>query len=259
MKLSACLLVWVSLCAMPAAHAAKVVAPPYAEFELRFSPYQPNVADNTLVHQIYDRVYNPSGKALFNGHSIMFSVEGDYFFLNEEGLFGIYGRAGYWTTGGSTRLCTAAGTVTKCSNETILSSTQGSDTASLSIVPVSVGAVYRVDQLKRNAGIPLVFTAKAGFDYYIWFARSGAATPVNGNIKGYGATLGFSASLGVALSLRIFDPGTGAEPRNGPSEYYLFAECAYVHGKSLDGKPRFDMTPRGTASTLSTLGLLFSF
>lgn len=231
--------------------------PPRFEFELRLGPYKPNVANSSAVHDVYDKVY--TDKSMFAGRPLMLGAETDWYFLRTAGLLGLYGRVGWWHADGPTRLCRDANNVIiRCDDSNFGTSEKGVDHATLTIIPVSVGLVYRMDLLKRRFGIPLLFSAKAGLDYHLWWAKSGSDASKYKGKPARGGTLGYSAALGAAFSLSgLQSKSSFSSSRSGVSEYYLFAEYDLIRGRSLDSKKnRFDMTP---TKPMVVVGFLIDF
>lgn len=107
----------------------------------------------------------------------------------------------------------------------------GQDT-SLTILPMYLVAVLRVDVLWNEFGIPFAPYAKGGVGWAMWWAALAGdteevATGTPGStISGQGTTFGYQWALGGALLLDFFDEEAAGEMDNsiGVNHSYIFAE-----------------------------------
>jgi hypothetical protein len=224
--------------------------------ELRLGPYQPRISDRADQRQVYREVYaNPDedGDSMFEDRPLVKELEVDYYLSTRFGLLGVSGSVGLWRATGSTRVCPSQPNG-QCTSSTIVAESQpGNDTTSLSVLPVSVGLVYRMDLLKRAYPIPLVPYGKAGLDYHFWWNDSAGRTsrktvvnPTTGasrSILGQGGTAGAHASLGLALNLDWIEPDTAARGRSGigMADSYLFFEYTWLFADGFGGE-RLDLS-----------------
>jgi hypothetical protein len=206
--------------------------------ELRFGPYRPALADSAPVNALYELVFVSKDRSLFHGRPMQMGIEVDAYPFRRLGLVGFYGRVAYWRATGKTRLCVdPAGTPVNCDTTTVFTSQLGGDQAELSSVPLSAGAVWRVDLLRRLTNVPIQFNAKLGLDYHIWWAEAGDTLSTYRGEKARGGTLGFSLSVGAALGLELFSRATLAN-RNSGIRNAVFVEYQLVRGGALVGKHR---------------------
>jgi hypothetical protein len=139
------------------------------------------------------------------------------------------------------------------SNPVILSA----DKSTLTVVPVSLSAVYRFDYYLERDGFPIVPHAKLGLDWAYWQITDG-----NGEIaraaggRARGGTLGWHAAIGVALVLDFLDPVAARDfdVEMGVNHTALVFE--YGHA-DISGLGRSDRLHLGDDTW--TLGLLFEF
>lgn len=228
--------------------------------EFRFGPYRPAFSNSRGGQDLYRLIMVDDGdKTMFRGRPIMLALEGDYYFWRGFGLLGAYGRIGYWNATGPSRACVAADGVTPvpCSAATVLQSNRGGDSAGLTDMPLSLGAVYRFDYLKRRTPVPLIFSAKVGLDGHLWFGSSaGRRARYNGH-KAKGATYGYQASVGMSLNVDGLAKRALSRIRDRV-ENSLFIEYATVRGRALIGPDRGNRL-NFTDNRMVTVGLSCEF
>lgn len=241
--------------------------------ELRFTPYKPTLSNNGQVQRLYDMVYESNGGGLIPGHPITIGVDVDWYPLETVGIksplpgfFGVYARMSYWTVSGPTRLCWdyTIGKSKPCDSTTVFTeSIKGNDTGSINVTPLGLGIVYRFDNIRRHTRVPLMFNFKAGFDYYLWWATSGAGAshyvdPVTGDKSlARGGTLGFSASAGLSLG---FDALGRTSAGRDSTRSAIFAEYMLQDGHAIAGSntsERLDFTSDN--HIMITVGLELEF
>jgi hypothetical protein len=223
----------------PSARAAAHLRPwekqPLWSLELRLGPHRPQLTTSPAAKAIENRVYWETDKSLFKGRPMQLGVEGDLYLYNQQGLGGLYGRVGYWSVSAKSRLCLdGAGEAIQCTSETIMDAGFGNDKAAINVMPLSLGLVYRADQLRRSTKVPVVFNFKAGLDYHVWWATLGDATTEYRDEKARGGTLGYSLAAGISVALDAFSNAMSAG-RND-TRNFLFVEYNLVRGAALAGK-----------------------
>lgn len=244
--------------------------------EIRLTPFKPVLSSNPKVRALYNLVYENGQSAIIKAHPMMFGVDFDWYPVQTFGLrsplpgfLGVFARLAYWTVSGPTRLCYQAGNPSQfehCTAAIVFNqSTTGNDTGSINVIPLSLGVVYRLDSIRKNTGFPLVFNFKGSFDYYIWWASSGAGAAhfVDPNTGAQslarGGTLGFSASAGASLGLDAFGGKVTSGGRSN-TRSALFAEFMLQDGHAIAGANpanRLDFTSDEHA--LLTIGLELEF
>jgi hypothetical protein len=206
-------------------------------FELRFSPYYPQVDDDPALK-------NKPFETNFGTKSRFFiGAELDWQTLRIPHLGTIGPALGVGYVGMSRTVQTVSGR------------TSGDET-SLSIYPFWGIAVLRADVFWRDAGIPFVPYAKAGFGVALWRASNSGGTSVTNGVSGKGHTFGTNVALGVALALDALDKGASRNMDNatGINNTYLFLEEYWL---TLDGLGQTNALRVGT-NTWSA-GLAFEF
>ena len=245
------------LCATSAQAAPSEEALPVYGVEIRVAPWRPVFSNDAQVNAVRNEVFRDSSNWL-HSHPLQYGIEFDYYLLTNVGLLGVYGRAGFWRESANARLCYAADkvTVVQCDATTILDSGVGADSTAINIIPFSAGAVYRYDMLRRNMGIPLLLSAKFGFDYFLWWSTLGDGASRLSSPEGpiaRGGTIGMTGAVQVAFpldALRAAPPVYGT--REAKQNNYIFLEYSVGYAPGLFQKqPRFDMSD----FTVVTLGL----
>jgi hypothetical protein len=189
--------------------------------ELRVGPYTPDTND-----AVFDRV--------FGGSSLLFGAEFDYLPIRIPDVLSLGIGAGF-------------GTVSYEGKASSLDGTATSETTSLSLLPLSLVAVLRLDVLPRLTGIPLLLTGKIGADLVYWSATTGDTQ------DGEGLSPGLRWAAQAALELDFFEPraARALDDEWGINHSFLFAE---VYGSQAGG----DSLPVGTPFAWAA-GLGFHF
>lgn len=128
----------------------------------------------------------------------------------------------------------------------------GQDT-SLSIIPMYVVGVVRVDVIPRESPIPLVPFGKLGVGYALWWSRDAGDTARVEGVPARGSSMGYHAAIGLAFQLDILDleEARTADSNLGLNHSYAFGE--WFVSKLGSG----DQLEVGTSSWV--LGLAFEF
>ena len=230
--------------------------------ELQFGPYRPHISEQAENRALYRQIFaSGKSKSLFEHQPLMKTFEFEYYVDKTFGLIGVSGQIGHWSVSGSTLRCAdASGAAVECSGTNLSTAVPGADKANLTVVPLGLGAVYRMDLLKRQWGIPVVLHARAGLDYHLWWASAGGklSRRTEGTKKklGRGGTLGFSGAAGIALGLDWLEPKAATRGRNasGMAGSYLLAEATRFVADGFGDEGRLDMS-----DTVFFLGLAVDF
>jgi hypothetical protein len=207
-------------------------------FELRFSPYYPQIDD------AFSGLKNPPFATNFGTKARFYiGAEMDWQALRipHLGTIGPGLSVGY--VGMSRTVQTVSGRVS-------------GDETNLSIYPFTAVAVLRADVFWRELGVPFVPYVKAGAGVALWRASNSGGTSVTNNVSGKGHSFGTNLALGVALSLDALDNGASRNMDNatGINNTYLFLEEYWL---TLDGLAQTNALHVGT-NTWSA-GLAFEF
>ncbi|MCL2778917.1 MAG: MXAN_2562 family outer membrane beta-barrel protein [Polyangiaceae bacterium] len=207
--------------------------------EVRVGPYKPQVDSEPALGS--KTPYNTSFGSAFR---ILPALEFDWQTLRIPGI----GTIGPGVSIGYTRM--SADSVT-------LSGRPSGDTTSLSIIPMTLVGVLRVDVLWRKFGVPLVPYGKAGLGYALWTASNTGGTSDANGVKGEGHSLGTNFALGLAFSLDAFDTyaARNMDIATGINNSYVFVEAYRL---TLNGFGSSSTLRVGSGNTW-TAGLAFEF
>ena len=202
-------------------------------FEARFGPYVPNVDDEFSNATPFEDIFG-------NDNRYLVGVEVDWQVLKIP-LFGTFGPGfgwGFTTMSGDAPLADGTGF-------------SAQDTT-LTIMPMYVVGVLRVDVIAKETKIPLVPYAKLGLGAAPWWVGDGEQTARDDQDSvGRDISYGYQYALGGMLLLDFFDPGAALELDNtvGVNNSYFFMEW-YV--SRLDG---FDGSKMQVGTNTWMLGL----
>jgi hypothetical protein len=181
-------------------------------FELRFSPYSPDIdSEPGLSGAPYQSVFGTMKR-------LMIGAELDWQVIRIPFL----GTLGPGAFVGYTTMSAKAGLkVPHVDGRT----TSDEDT-SLDIFPMGVVAVLRADTFWKDAGIPIIPYAKLGPAFALWRAYNETGTSVAAGTDGKGHTNGFVWALGAMFSLNFLDPYAARNFDNelGVNNTTIFAE-----------------------------------
>jgi hypothetical protein len=214
-------------------------SPQHFAFELRFSPYSPDVdGESSLGGK------TPFADTFGSMKRLLISAEMDWqaYRIPYVGTIGPGFSVGY----------------TEFSDKSFtLGGARSEEETSLLVYPMTLNAVLRVDQLWRRHSVPFVPYAKAGLAYALWRGTNPGGTSVVGDgVTAKGATFGTNFAFGVAFALDFLDEYASRNLDNaiGINNSYLFAE---VYALTLNGLGQSSAMQLG-ANTWA-LGLAFEF
>jgi hypothetical protein len=203
--------------------------------EIRFGPYLPNVDDDFPESRPFERTFG-------NDNRYLIGFEVDWQILRIPG-FGSFGPAFGWGYTNITADAPLHDGTGRSQQET-----------SLTIMPMYVAGVLRVDVLAREANIPFVPYAKLGVGYALWWVGDGEDTANENGVEGRGISYGYQHALGGMLLLDFFDESSAIELENasGVNNSYFFGEW-YV--SNLNGFGSGDRMQVGTNTWMIGLAL----
>ena len=173
-----------------------VASPERYALEIRVGPYWPNVG-NSSFRDTFPDDFGP----LVAGEFDVLPIRIPYI-----GLLGM--GAGFGWVEYDARAFQAGST------------NRSGEKTSLTLFPLDVVAVLRVDILAREVGIPLVLTGKIGADVVFWNAQTGTRT------DGTGASVGLRWAGQLAMEMDWFDPraARALDEEWGINHAFLFGE-----------------------------------
>jgi hypothetical protein len=175
------------------------------DIELRLGPYRPALLTTSTGKTLTKTIFN--SKSYFRQSPLMTGVQAGGFLWHKFGALGTYGSLHYWQQSASSRACYNAQSNNEVCNslDDILTRSQpGTDRQTLSVLPLTLGAIYRFDEL-RHRQIPLVFTGRVGLTYAFWWSTLGKSPSrlINGK-KAEGGIFGLETAVQVAVALNAY-------------------------------------------------------
>lgn len=148
------------------------------------------------------------------------------------------------------------GTVSMSRRATTLSGRETDDEYSLSIKPIYLVGVLRIDAPWRDLGFPLVPYLKGGLAVAFWNASNSLGTSESAGVSGKGTTWGTNVAGGVAFPLDAIDRTASRtmDSATGINNTYIYAEYYWLH---LNGLAQDRALYVGTNSWAA--GLAFEF
>jgi hypothetical protein len=185
-------------------------------FELRFGPYTPEVDEPFATPGPMERVFG-------NRKGFYIGAEVDWQALRIP-YFGTIGPGLGW------------GYTSRSANAKVSGTTDDSDAeTSLTIMPMYLDAVLRIDVLARDVGIPLVPYGKLGLGFGMWSSSTDQGPSRRDGVLGRGRSWGTHMALGGMFLLDILDPSAalGFDEEVGVNNSYIFFEWQWAN---LDGQ-----------------------
>lgn len=201
-----------------------IESPERFALELRVGPYTPDMSPNTAFTDTFGDATGPLLAAEFD--VLFWHIP----YVGPIGLGAGFGYVGYSASAFS------AGTNTRVTQ-----------TTDLSLYPLSLMAVLRIDVLSRQLHIPFVFTGKLGADYVLWSSDKGSTS------QGTGGSLGLRWAAQVAFELDFFDrrAARSLDEEWGINHSWLFFE---LYGSGAGGSSEL---PVGDTTWAAGLGFTF--
>lgn len=191
-------------------------SPQHFAVELRFGPYIPNIDEE------FGGRAKPYESTFGGGKGFHYGLEVDYQALRIPYL-GTLGPGISWAR--TTRDAKAKITGT---------TTDSAESTTLTIMPMSLVGVLRIDVLSRELGIPIVPYGKAGLGFGLWSTGTDQGTSNRDGIDGKGRTWGTHLAGGGMFQLDFLDRSSAREIDDsiGVNHSYIFVE--YMRA-NLDG------------------------
>jgi hypothetical protein len=204
------------------------LAKPKWAFELKFGPYLPRIdSEFSMSTGPFERMFGKDA-------GFLTVLELDRFFAWPMGELGVATSIGFTSRTAKTFEIDSNGNEVRSE----------ADETSFSLMPVSVGVVYRFSYIDDKWGIPLVPYGKLGLSYYLWWISapdgsiaeaptSSCPTVPSSDCEGdlaRGASIGFQLSIGLSLRAERLDKNSAAALRNelGIQHAGFFFEWTYA-------------------------------
>lgn len=192
----------------------------WVALELRIGPYTPQVG-------------TPSFKQVFeDDNGLMLAVELDAIAYRLPDI-------AYFAVG------TGIGHARYSGGAFTMSGERADEETVFKLVPITLLAVARIDVLARKLSIPLIFTAKLGYRWGLWWASTGGQSEDSGNSGG------IAWGLQAALDLDFFDMRAARvmDEEWGINHSFIFFE---MYGSRTSG----DALPIGDTTWAAGLGFV---
>lgn len=214
-------------------------ATPRWNLELKVGPYLPQIDD-----EFGGGSDAPFERTFGSGSLLHWNGELQHFFLFPAGQLGVYGSLGIMGTTSTAFEVDADGMVVPDPDDpTKPKRAEGNDVA-FRLMPSSLGLVYRFTALDDRFKVPLVPYGKLGLSYYLWWVRQpngdlaevptadcADLTEMCDGDEAFGASIGWQATLGLALRAERLDPSAEVSLRNelGIEHAGFFFELLYAN------------------------------
>lgn len=199
-------------------------AQPRWGLEIKLGPYVPDVDG-----EFDGGEPGPFERMFGDGPFLMTQLTLDRYFLYPMGQLGLTATAGFLTRSANAFEEDAAGNPIVGDNGKPKRSI--GDTTRFSLIPASLGLVYRFTSIDDRFRIPVVPYGRAGLSYYTWWVtKPGGGVAVADGEKARGGSLGWQATVGLAVRLERIDPDTEISLRSelGIEHAGLVAEYTYA-------------------------------
>lgn len=202
-------------------------------FELRLGAYYPNIDDGIEASASYP-CGGPYHCYFGNGAQFYFGLEIDWFpvripYVGRIGPALGWGFVTYSSKTHNPASDNWAADWRKDSNAVTDEST------GMTLIPMHLSAVLRIDEISKRTVLPIVPYAKAGFGFGTWNSGTSQGTSKIKNGSGSevvaeGLSFGPHLALGGMLGLNWLDPRSGALAResSGIQKAYLFGEWMFA-------------------------------
>jgi hypothetical protein len=159
-------------------------------FEIRVGPYTPNV-DDGLNGTPYEDTFGDKTRWHFG-------LEGDWQVLRLKDTLSFGPGFGVHFTRMSAKAPLSSGAGLSAQDTT------------LTIIPMHLVGVLRVDAIADRSGVPFCPYAKLGFGYALWWSKDGEETATADGTEAKDSSYGITFALGLAFRLDWLDPADAA-------------------------------------------------
>jgi hypothetical protein len=211
--------------------------------EFKLGPYTPNIDGE------FDGGASPFGTLFGDGSGLLISGEADWQIWRGFGSIAVGLSMGYFSR-------SAAPFADDGGTPTADSPRVAGDTT-ITLLPISVLAIYRFDVLAERWKIPLVPYVKLGLNYTFWWIRkgNGDVASVDGD-DANGGSVGWQFNLGIAVQLDIFEPAAAKalDAGTGINHSYIFFEMMHLAADGFGSETTLDV---GDTTWLAGLAIEF--
>jgi hypothetical protein len=223
-------------------------SPQHFAFELRFSPYTPDIDSDSALHG-----KTPYADLFGSPARLLIAAEFDW----QAGRIPHVGTIGPALSIGYITASRPAPFAPPPPGGVALHTGLSGEDTTLEILPLYAVGVLRVDVLWRDFHVPLVPYAKLGLGLAFWRASNTLGTSHSQGVSGLGHSFGTQLALGLGLNLNVFDPyaARNLDESMGVNNTYLFAEWSRSDLTGL----WFQQNPLRVGAAYWAFGLAFEF
>jgi hypothetical protein len=220
-------------------------SPRRAYFEFKLGPYAPNIDS-----EFGEGTTGPFAHIFGDGTDVMIKGELDIQFWQGFGSVGLGAVIGYYGTSANPYLDSSGGAKPSSSHK------RSSSETSVTLIPLSLLAVYRFDWPAIRFDFPLVPFVKFGLNYTIWWIDIDGKTASYDGDEAMGGSIGWQFNAGVALVLDVLEPKAAKtlDVELGINHTYLFFEFAHVAADGFGAETSLDV-----GDTSWNAGIAFEF
>ncbi|MCS6899167.1 MAG: MXAN_2562 family outer membrane beta-barrel protein [Myxococcales bacterium] len=209
-------------------------------FELRMGPYRPRIDEEF-------KGKTPFADTFGSGQGFHLGAELDWQVVRIP-YVGSLGPGFSWAYTSRSAKAKISGSQVESAEET-----------KLTIMPMSLVGVLRVDVLTRELGVPLVPYGKAGLGLGLWSVSTEKGVVTRDGVQGRGRSWGTHLALGGMLHLDFLEPDTALafDDEMGVNNTYLFFEWMW---SDLGSSSMIEKRPQMRVGTSGwVLGLALEF
>jgi hypothetical protein len=230
-------------------HSRNFESPQHWAFEIRLGPYKPDIDSDPALHgqNPWDHTFGEPYQSVFGtSQRALVAAELDFQAIH----FPHIGSLGPGISAGYTSMSAPA---RRADNP---SEYLAGETTSLDVYPFYLVAVFRLDVLNKDFGVPLVPYAKAGLGMALWRSYNDIGTSSTDGVEGKGHTFGYQVAGGVGLDLNAFDRAAAHsfDESMGVNHTYIYAEWMFM---ALDGIGQSSALRVGSSTWVSGLAIEF--
>jgi hypothetical protein len=211
-------------------------------FEFKMGPFAPDIDSEFDGTGPFEHIFG-------DGSDIMFKWELDVQLWQGFGSLGIGAQVGYYSTSANPYLDNGV-------NGASTSTARSASETSVTLLPISLLAVYRFDWPAITWKVPLVPYVKFGLNYTAWWIDvDGGTASVDGD-DAAGASIGWQFNAGAALLLDVLEPSAAKtlDVELGINHTYIFFEFVHVQADGFGSA-----TSLSVGDTSWNAGIAFEF
>jgi len=212
-------------------------------FEFKLGPYAPDIDSEFSGTGPFEHIFG-------DGSDILFDWELDVQLWQGFGSLGVGLAFGYYSIAAQAYMDTGS------ASSPSSSATRSASETSITLMPLSLLAVYRFDWPAIKYHIPLVPFVKFGLNYTLWWIDVDGNTSSVGGDEAIGGSIGWQFNAGAALLLDILEPNAAKtlDVELGINHTYLFFEFVHVAADGFGSA-----TSLSVGDTTWNAGIAFEF